>query len=369
MLRYKVFLLLSFFVFIVGIDLNGQEYLTFVYASDCHYGLTREFRGYEASSEEVNAAMIEVIRHLSETDMPLDGGVLQGKRIQGLDFIVNGGDIANRMEDGVQTATESWRQFSKAWLSEPLAYDDEGNVTPIYILAGNHDISNAIGYTKPLYPKTDAECAAQIYNYTMQPTEPISADEFDNTVHKIKFYKIIDGIGFAFCGMWLDSSTRQWLNDVICDTVPTIVFTHDEPDIEAKHLINPHRGHRITSRHGFENLVADTSSVLSQGETAVAEHRQLANFLSNHPTIKAYFHGNTNYNEFYIWHGPDNNIKIPVFRVDSPMKGEYSSSDESLLSFQVVVIDLNDKRMTVRECLWNTDNSPIAWGASSTIEL
>lgn len=44
--------------------------------------------------------------------------------------------------------------------------------------------------------------------------------------------------------------------------------------------------------------------------------------------IKAYFHGDKNYNEFYTWNGVNGTIDLPVFRVDSPMKGEYSSADE-----------------------------------------
>ncbi|MCI6541149.1 MAG: hypothetical protein MR460_13560, partial [Bilophila wadsworthia] len=83
----------------------------------------------------------------------------------------------------------------------------------------------------------------------------------------------------------------------------------------------------------------------------------------------AYFHGNENYNEFYTWGGPDNDIAMPVFRVDSPMKGNASSKDEKLLSFQVVSIDTDARKMTVREALWNADpkHPAITWGESKTI--
>ena len=51
------------------------------------------------------------------------------------------------------------------------------------------------------------------------------------------------------------------------------------------------------------------------------------------------------------------------FRVDSPMKGEYSSADERLLSFIVVTMDVNQRLLTARECLWNTENkTSIQWG-------
>lgn len=59
---------------------------------------------------------------------------------------------------------------------------------------------------------------------------------------------------------------------------------------------------------------------------------------------------------------------MPVFRVDSPMKGEYSEADESLLSFTVVCIDTDSMMLTARECLWNT-GVPVKWGRTATIAL
>ena len=77
-----------------------------------------------------------------------------------------------------------------------------------------------------------------------------------------------------------------------------------------------------------------------------------------------------NYNEFYVWKGPEGKISLPVFRVDSPMKGEYSATDETLLSFIVVTIDTGKRLLTARECLWNTEKRPgIRWGESATIRL
>jgi len=82
--------------------------------------------------------------------------------------------------------------------------------------------------------------------------------------------------------------------------------------------------------------------------------------------------------EFYIYKGPDNDINLNVYRVDSPMKGSISGieapdgiGDETKLSFQTIVIDGDLKTLTVRECLWNTSGatSPLIWGTSSTISL
>jgi hypothetical protein len=96
-------------------------------------------------------------------------------------------------------------------------------------------------------------------------------------------------------------------------------------------------------------------------------------FLKKHANIRAYFHGNSNWNEFYTYKGPDNDISLPVFRVDSPMKGRYSAKDETLLSFQLITIDAEKQEMTVRECLWNTEpantHQKTTMGKSATISL
>lgn len=47
------------------------------------------------------------------------------------------------------------------------------------------------------------------------------------------------------------------------------------------------------------------------------------------------------------------------------MKGKYSESDETTLSFQVAEIDTRTMTMTVRERLWNT----ATWGASTTVSV
>ena len=92
-----------------------------------------------------------------------------------------------------------------------------------------------------------------------------------------------------------------------------------------------------------------------------------------HANIKAYFHGNSNWSEFYTYHGPDNDVNLPVFRVDSPMKGKYSAKDETKLSFMLISIDPENRILTARECLWNTDplnpTQKVVFGNSTTISL
>lgn len=88
-----------------------EEFFVFIYCSDVHYGLEREFRGKEVGSDEVSRAMLATFKLLSETRLPEDSGVGAGIKFGSPDFVVCTGDIANRMEEGVQSATTSWSQF------------------------------------------------------------------------------------------------------------------------------------------------------------------------------------------------------------------------------------------------------------------
>lgn len=187
----------------------------------------------------------------------------------------------------------------------------------------------------------------------------------------------IGGLHFMFITMWPDSGVRTWMErDLarVSSSTPAIVFTHDPPESEAKHFTNPNGRRDINAVDKFENLLAET---LKDGTTVAAptttEQRALQHFLERHPNVTAYFHGNSNWNQFYDWTGPDHTVLLHTFRVDSPMKGAFSSRDETKLSFQVVTIDPASRRMTVRECLWDADPAHpslrLAWGGSTTVAL
>ena len=45
--------------------------------------------------------------------------------------------------------------------------------------------------------------------------------------------------------------------DAVDASTPIILFTHDQPDVEAKHFINPNGAHDINADDQFENLLAD----------------------------------------------------------------------------------------------------------------
>ena len=235
--------------------------LRFVYCSDLHYGLEREFRGGRATSSEVNRAMLEAFPMLEEALLPEDGGVLAGEAFGEADFVVCTGDIANRMQDGVQTAAESWAEFERDWLG---ALD-----VPLYLVPGNHDISNAIGYPKGLEPGLDATAAAEIYNRAMQPDTLRSAATFDYSRDKVHYVVDCGGLRLVFVGMWLDAGMRAWFDrEVAVDSLtPVFVFTHDPPNADTKHFTNPRGDHSINAAAG--GYSAGT-------ERGGGRHRQLA---------------------------------------------------------------------------------------------
>lgn len=342
--------------------LHAQDVLRFIYCSDLHYGIRREFRGGEVDADVVNREMLKAFRLLPDSRLPEDGGVEAGKLYGKADFVVCTGDIANRMQKGAWTAEHSWRQFEKDW-------KDAVDVS-VYLVPGNHDISNAIGHPKGLDRDPDATSAAGIFNRTMHPARERTAQTFDYAVDKVRYSFVRDSVRFVFAGMWIDSGVREWMDSLLRTDkdMPAFLFTHDAVEPEAKHFMNPNGSHSINAGDGFENLLSDTACVRNVKETPLCNWHELEMFFAAHPQIKGYFHGDYNYNEFYTWHGTEGSVSLPVFRVDSPMKGEISSVDETRLSFIVVCMDTQKHLLTARECLWNRDGKTgIHWGESVTI--
>src|SRR5262249_38044724 len=163
---------------------------------------------------------------------------------------------------------------------------------------------------------------------------------------------------------------------------PVVLVAHDPPIGDAKHFMNPNPERDMNEDDGFEDLLRETykdGPIVGRGggraigaprPSTDIEQRGLAAFVKAHPNITAYFHGHNNANEFYVWRGPDGDVALNTFRVDSPMKGAASVVDERRLSFQLVTIDVTTMRMTVRECLWNSvRNGPVIFGESKTVSL
>ncbi|MEA4841290.1 MAG: metallophosphoesterase [Bacteroidales bacterium] len=356
-----------------------------IYTSDSHYGITRsEFQGASnVDAQVVNAALASRINSMPSVLFPTDNGINAGQKVGAVDYVINTGDIANRQEasKSYQSASASWTQFQADYLNG-ITLKNRANQNAQFLLApGNHDVSNAIGYYKTLSPATDNTSMVNIYNLMMNPSTPKTTSDYNYTTDKINYSKDIGGVHFMFVTLWPDSTNRIWMaNDLasISATMPVVIFTHDQPDIETKHLRNPNVGHTINNTDKFENIVEETcKDGLTISAPSTIEQRGFAAFVKAHPNIKAYFHGNSNWNQYYTYTGPDNNIALCVFRVDSPMKGEgevgnNSTTDDKKLSYQVISLDSISKNMTVRQCLWNptaTAGAPVQWGASITIAL
>jgi predicted MPP superfamily phosphohydrolase len=362
---------------------NGSNApIEIVFTSDAHYAITRKaFRGdSNVNSHIVNTAMISQINSLPTLNLPADNGVSAGNNIGYIDYLIEGGDIANRMEIPYQSAAASWAQFETDYFNGIKLKDQQHKPVKFFVIPGNHDITNAIGYYRPMQPLIDPSSMVKIYNMMLKPAKPMTNEAYNYATDKINYSRNIKGIHFVFITLWADSAERIWMeNDLktVAKTTPVIIVAHDQPTCEAKHFTNPVAPHNMTKQNKFENLTAEyykegNSAAADDGSTDI-EQRGWVKFLKVHPNIKAYFHGNSNWNEFYVYKGPDNDVALPVFRVDSPMKGKYSAKDETKLSFQLISIDPKTKKMTVRECLWNTNPSDpsakVVFGDSKTVSL
>jgi len=336
----------------------------FVYTSDLHYGISRTFRGTEKTAANlVNETMIRQINTLPGVSFPSDGGVNANKKVGSIDYFIITGDITNRQQVGIQSATASWAQFSADYLNAGVTLKNSKNQKVSFLLAcGNHDVSNAIGYPKPMIPLTDATSMVNIYNQMLAPSTPKTNETYNYSIDKINYTKEIGGVHFMFVTMWPDSTNRIWMEKDLANVssaTPVIILTHDEPECEAKHFTNPNGSHDMNATDNFENLLEEKlkDGSITKSPTTI-EQRGFVNFIKAHRNIKAYFHGNTNFNEFRSYTGPDKDIDLKIFRVDSPMKGKFSGldskegrGDESKLSFQVISMDGENKILTVRECL------------------
>ena len=366
-----------------GASLAAPRDLQFVVTSDAHYGITRpRFRGQSGvDARVVNAALVAAINRLPATAFAEDGGLRAGETVGAIDFVAEDGDVANREEAGadgtIQSAAASWSQFAADYINGLTVTDAAGRRAPVFVVPGNHEVANAVGFYRPMTPPTDVSAMVAIYNLMVRPATPLTKATYEYRRDRVFTSRDIDGVHFVFVTVWPDSETRAWMEkDLrrVGASTPVVIFTHDQPDAQARHFINPNGRHDINARDRFENLLSDT---LTDGTTTkvapVAEQRALEAFFYRHPNITAYFHGNSNWNQFYDWTGPDHTVAVHTFRVDSPMKGRFSRKDETALSFQVATLDPASRTLTVRECLWNTvpsdPSAPLVWGASTTVAL
>ena len=373
---------LLFFLFPLLTDTAAPVQI--VFTSDIHYGITRPaFEGdSNVTSDIVDNRLVQKINRLPSLTQPDDDGIAAGRTVGPIDYIMISGDICNRQENGSPSATTSWAQFTKGFIDGITLKDRRGHPTPFLLVAGNHDVSDAIGFYRKMTPATDPASLVGIYNYMLHPATPLTPATYKYPADKINYSRDIAGIHFLFVNIWPDSANRIWMEkDLarITPSTPVIIVCHDPPEGDAAHFRNPNGNPTPNPRDRFECLLEETCkdaqdpNVKGKPQNDAIEQQGLAGFLKKHPNIKAWFHGHNNWNEFYTYTGPDGDIHLPTFRADSPMKGKYSSEDETKLSFQLVTIDPTTKTLTVRECLWNPNphdsNATPVWGKSLTLTL
>ena len=129
-------------------------------------------------------------------------------------FVVVTGDITNRQELyplHIQSAAVSWDQFETGFIRLLALQDAAGKATPLLLVPGNHDVSNAIGSPSRLVPATDATAMVEIYNRMMHPAVPRTKDTYHYATDKISYSLDLAGAHLVFLTMWPDRVARAWI--------------------------------------------------------------------------------------------------------------------------------------------------------------
>lgn len=386
--------------------------IQFVALSDVHFGYIRVYpvtiSGTATQDAKViNTSMIGTVNALSTLTIPADGGVGAGAAVGAVDFVAVTGDIANRYQtdsaasgpspanlNAVQNSTASYADFTSIVLNGVTLKNKAGAATKFLLSPGNHDVSNAIGNTKipgsvatgaPATPnRVDPGSLKALYKIAKGTdfvgTYDLAAFEATNSsgaaLNKPNYSMDVGGIHMISLTIWPDDSNRKWIDADLLSvplTTPVMLFMHDYPDVDVKHLKSRAAGNPInTNFEACATAVVDSSESADgiAGATSTnVEQRAFVTWLKTHKNIVAYFHGHSNSNEMWDYKGPDADITLKCFRIDSPMKGDITASaagKESLLSYLLTSIDTTAKKMTVREIRWyptpvfSTDTSTAA---------
>jgi len=252
-------------------------------------------------------------------------------------MVIETGDIANRMEVvsnvQVQSAAASWAQFSIDYINGLNLFDQSSNRGALWLAPGNHDVSNAIGY----YTAHGADHRRHVDGGDLQlmlnPAVPLTASTYNNRRQD----SLLEGSRRH--STWRSSYVaRQRRAGVARERPrggnrarPCSSSCTDPPAVDSKHFINPNGLHDINTVDKFENLLWINSPTAPPSTPVDLEQRAFATFLKAHKNVVAYFHGHTNYTQYYDWNGPDGDVVLHAIRVDSPMKGNYSATDETQL--------------------------------------
>ena len=366
----KVFL--SLIVCVAITSIAQAEITNFIYISDLHYGIRKAGGAIYGgtTSQVVNQAMIAAMNSI-----PAQLDALLGTSGNKIDFVAISGDISNRGVDGggYESDSASWAQFQHDYLGVNNSStnisggllnlnDKNGFPVPIFMTPGNHDTNNAIGDGSPM--AIDNTSVVQIYNREIgnlignTPWAPPS----NSIILPLPAYSInysIDkaGVHMMFVNMWPDRNVQAWMDaDLakISPTTPVLLFTHAPMDPQDATLFANPSAPNVPSAN-YTAVIPFTIGPTANYASTDAAAQEVVNWLIAHPQVKATFSGHINYNDMSSIINPVTGSEIGVaqFRVDSPMKGLVSCTNDSMLSFQVMTIDTVAQTLTVRDFLWS----------------
>src|SRR5262249_41171064 len=135
----------------------------------------------------------------------------------------------------------TWRDFRDDYRELALV-GRTGAPSALFVVPGNHESSDAVGFYKPMDPPTDPSAPIAAYNLMMRPAVPLTAATYNYDRDRIHTSRDIGGVHFVFLHVWPDSKGRAWMNEdlkKVGRATPVVIFAHDEPEAEAKHFINP----------------------------------------------------------------------------------------------------------------------------------
>src|SRR4051812_40441202 len=188
----------------------------FILTSDVHYGIARgNFRGgVNVDAQIVNAAMVEKMNQLPSVTLPKDEGLKAAQPVGAIDFIAITGDITNRQELyplPIQSSSVSWAQFENGFIHGLTLKDSKGLPSGLFLVPGNHDVSDAIGFTAQMKPEKDATSLAEIYNRMLVPDKPRTKETFNYATDKVYYSRNVAGVHCIFLTIWPDTVARHWI--------------------------------------------------------------------------------------------------------------------------------------------------------------
>ena len=208
------------------------------------------------STRTPSTQMVAAINSLSDASFPYDGGL--GSADPSAEW------ISSLKAATSPTARSSWNkgqfnrrlspaQFTQDYVNGLSLQNQAGRRAELYVVPGNHDASNAVGFHRVMTPAVDPSAMVGIYNLMMRPTKPKTVETFRYATDRVNYSRDIGGIHLVFLSVWADSHERAWVTRDLLHvpvTTPVIVFMHDQPDAEAKHFINPNGQHDLNRSTG-----------------------------------------------------------------------------------------------------------------------